>query len=160
MEGAWSISITARTEDAQGCGNGSFWVAASTSEILLGKYGFWIGAPTLHGIVPQLAAERGDAQHGLIRWGGQIPAIHIFPENWIEIHWLEGEFQLDSPAEVRHFMLAQVGDLGFAPVRQLGPFEPTRFKQWAAWLVQARGRRTLDQTQFMVFYAPEVTRPS
>jgi len=156
--GAWSISITARTEGAQGRGGGSFQVAASTSEILLNKYGFWIEAPTLRGIVPTLAAERGDAQRGLIRWGGQTPAIHILPENWIEIHWLEGEYPLDSPDEVRYFMLSEVGDLGFTPVRQLGPFEPIRFKGWQAWLVQARGRRSLDQTQFMVFHAPEVDK--
>jgi hypothetical protein len=158
LAGAWSISISVRTNDAQGSGTGSFQVAPSTSEILLNKYGFWIEAPTLRGIVPQLVAEKGDAQRGLIRWGGQIPAIHILPENWIEIHWLEGQYQLDSPAAVRHFMLAQVGELGFTPVRALGPFEPTRFKRWAAWQVEARGRRALDQTQFMVFYTPEVDK--
>ena len=138
LDGAWSISIAARTERAQGSGTGSLKVARSTSEILLGKYGFWIAAPRLRGIVPQLVAERGDAQRGLIRWGGQIPAIHIFPENWIEIHWLEDDYKLDSPAAVRHFMLADVGDLGFTPVRELGPFEPTRFKDWAAWQGSAR----------------------
>jgi hypothetical protein len=158
LAGGWSISISASTNGAQGRGTGSFQVAPSTSEILLNKYGFWITAPTLRGIVPQLAAERGDAHRGLIRWGGQIPAIHIFPENWLEVHWLDGEYKLDNPDEVRYFMLSEVGDLGFSPVRQLGPFEPTLFKGWQAWQVEARGRRSLDQTQFMVFYAPEVNK--
>ena len=130
----------------------------STSEVLLNKYGFWIDAPRLRGIVPQLVTEKGNAQRGLIRWGGQIPAIHILPENWVEIHWLAGDYQLDSPAVVRHFMLTELGDLGFTPVRELGPFEPRRFKQWAAWQVQGRGRRSLDQVQWMIFYAPEVDK--
>jgi hypothetical protein len=158
LEGGWSISVAARTDHAEGSGTGSFQVAQSTSEILLSKYGFWIAAPTLRDIVPQLVAERGDAHRGLIRWGGQIPAQHILPENWIEIHWLEGEYKLDSPAAVRHFMLAEVGDLGFTPVRALGPFESTRFKQWAAWQVGARGRRSVDQMEWMIFYAPEVNK--
>lgn len=158
LAGAWSISIAAGTGRARGVGSGSFKVVQSTSEILLGKYGFWIAAPTLRGIVPQLAAERGDAQRGLIRWGGQIPAIHIFPENWIEIHWQAGEYKLDSPAAVQYFMLSEVGDLGFTPVRELGPFEPARFKGWAAWQVGARGRRAQDQMQWMVFYASEVNK--
>ena len=59
---------------------------------------------------------------------------------------------------VRHFMLADVGNLGFTPVRDLGPFEPARFKQWAAWQVGARGRRAVDQMQWMIFYAPEVNK--
>jgi len=157
-EGAWSFSIAARADRGEGSGGGSFQVAPSISEILLSKYGFWIAAPTLRDIVPQLAAERGDAHRGLIRWGGTIPAQHIFPENWVEIHWLEGEYEFDSSAAVRHFLLADVGNLGFTPVRDLGPFEPVRFKQWAAWQGGARGRRSVDQLQWMVFYAPEVDR--
>jgi hypothetical protein len=157
-DGAWSISITARTDRTEGDGAGGFRVAQSISEILLSKYGFWIDAPTLRGIVPQLVTERGDAHRGLIRWGGQIPAQHILPENWVEIHWLEGAYKLDSPAAVRRFLLADVGDLGFTPVRDLGPFEPARFKQWAAWQVGARGRRSADQMEWMIFYAPEVNK--
>lgn len=157
-DGVWSFSIAARTDRGEGSGGGSFQVAPSTSEILLSKYGFWIAAPTLRGIVPELVAERGDAHRGLIRWGGTIPAQHILPENWVEIHWLEGNYNLDSPAAVRHFLLADVGNLGFTPVRDLGPFEPVRFKQWDAWQGGARGRRSVDQLQWMVFYAPEVDK--
>lgn len=157
-EGTWSIKIIAKSKQAEGSGSSTFQVTPSTSEMLLAKYGFWIAAPTLHGIVPQLMAEKGDAQRGLIRWGGQIPTQHIFPENWAEIHWREGEYKLDSAAAVRNFMLADLGDLGFTPVRDLGPFEPMRFKQWAAWQVGARGRRALDEMQWMIFYAPEVDK--
>ncbi len=157
-DGTWRVSIAARSDRAEGDGAGSFKVTQSTSEILLSKYGFWIEAPTLRSIMPQLAAERGDAHSGLIRWGGTIPAQHIFPENWVEIHWLEGDYKLDSPEAVRRFMLADVGDVGFTPVRDLGPFEPARFKQWVAWHVGARGRRAADQMEWMIFYAPEVNK--
>lgn len=157
-EGTWNIKIIAKSERAEGSGSSSFQVTPSTSERLLSKYGYWIAAPTLRGIVPQLMAEKGDARRGLIRWGGQLPTQHIFPENWVEIHWLEGEYKLDSPAAVRNFMLADLGDLGFTPIRDLGPFKPTRFKQWAAWQVGARGRRTLDEIEWMIFYAPKVNK--
>ena len=158
VEGRWQIDIEARAAGAQGHHAGSFKVKNSTSEVLLNKFGFWLDAPTLKGIVPQLAAERGDAQHGMIRWGGVIPAQHILPENWIELHWKEGNYRLDSPAAARQFLLKDVGDLGFTPVREIGPFQATRFKQWNAWQATARGQLGVSQMEWLVFYAPEVDR--
>ena len=157
-EGRWQIDIEARAAGAQGNSAGSFKVKNSTSEVLLNKYGFWLDAPTLKGIVPQLVAERGDAQNGMIRWGGIIPAQHVLPENWIELHWKEGNYQLDSPAAVRQFLLKDIGDLGFTPVREIGPFQATRFKTWDAWLATARGQLGVTQMEWLVFYAPEADR--
>jgi hypothetical protein len=158
VEGRWDIAVEAKTAAAQGAGSGSFKIRNSTSEILMNKYGFWLDAPTLKGIVPQLAAERGDARNGMIRWGGVIPAQHVLPENWIELHWKEGSYRLDNPAAVRQFLLKDVGDLGFTPVREIGPFQATRFKQWDAWRATARGQLGVTQMEWMVFYAPEVDR--
>lgn len=156
VEGKWDIAIEARTAAAQGSGSGSFKIKNSTSEILMNKYGFWLDAPTLKGIVPQLVAERGDAQNGMIRWGGTIPAQHVLPENWIELHWRQGNYRLDSPAAVRQFLLKEIGDLGFTPVREIGPFQAARFKHWDAWRATARGKVGAIQMEWMVFYAPEV----
>jgi hypothetical protein len=94
----------------------------------------------------------------MIRWGGTIPAQHVLQENWIELHWREGNYRLDSPAAVRQFLLKDVGDLGFTPVREIGPFHVTRFKQWDAWQATARGQLGVTQMEWMVFYAPEVNR--
>lgn len=157
-EGSWQIAIEAKTAAAQGSGLGSFKIKNSTSETLLNKYGFWLDAPTLRGIVPQLVAERGDAQNGMIRWGGQIIAQHVLPENWVEVHWRAGRYRLDSPEAVRQFLFEEVGDLGFTPVREIGPFQSTRFKQWEAWQATARGQLGVTQMEWMVFYAPEVDK--
>ena len=158
VEGRWQIDIEAKTPDAQGSGLGSFTIKNSTSEALLNKYGFWLDAPTLRGIVPQLVAERGDARNGMIRWGGTIPSQHVLPENWIELHWREGNYQLNSPEAVRKFLFEKIGELGFTPVREIGPFQATRFQQWEAWQATARGLLGVTQMEWMVFYAPEVNR--
>jgi predicted secreted protein len=157
-EGRWQIAIEAAAAGAQGSGSGNFQIKDSTSEILLNKYGFWLDAPTLRGIVPQQAAERGDAQNGMIRWGGVIPAQHVLPENWIELHWKKGNYRLDNPAAVRQFLLKDVGDLGVTPVREIDPFQATRFKHWDAWQAMARGQVEAIQMEWLVFYAPEVDR--
>lgn len=139
--GAWNVDMEARVGPDQGKGIGSFKVKNSTGEILLNKYGFWLDAPTLKGIVPQLGAERGDARNGMIRWGGVIPAQHVLPEAWVELNWREGDYKLETPEAARRFLLEQVGDLGVtAPVRSVGPIRPIQFKQWAAW--QVGGPRT------------------
>jgi hypothetical protein len=157
-EGRWQIDIDAKTPAAQGGGSGSFTIKNSTSETLLNKYGFWLDAPTLRGIVPQLVAERGDARNGMIRWGGTIPAQHVLPENWIELHWRAGNYQLNSPEAVREFLFEKIGDLGFTPVREVNPFHATRFQQWDAWQATARGQLGAAQIEWMIFYAPEVDR--
>jgi hypothetical protein len=157
-EGKWDIAIEAQTAAAQGAGSGQFKIKNSTSEILMNKYGFWLDAPTLKGIVPQLVAERGDAQNGMIRWGGTIPSQHVLPENWIELHWRKGNYRLDSPDAVRQFLLKDVGDLGFTPVREIGPFQATHFQHWDAWQATARGQLGVTQMELMAFYAPEVDR--
>ncbi len=156
QEGNWSIQVEAVSSRARGVGNGQVKVDYSTSEVLYHKYGFWLDAPTLRGIVPFIGAERGDAQNGLIRWGGQILSQHVLPENWVEVHWLKGSFALDSPEAVRAFLLDEVGDLGFTPVREIGTFQRTKFKRWEAWVAPARGQYYYQEVKWTVFYAPEV----
>lgn len=156
--GTWSIQVHAQTDRAQGDAAGKFQIENSTSETLLNKYGFWLDAPTLRGISPLLVAEKGDYHNGLIRWGGQIPGGHLLVSNWVDVQWREGKFDLSDAASVRRFMLEQLGDLGFTPIRELGPFEPAQFKTWRAWRVGARGQVKQDQVEWMVFYVPEVNK--
>jgi hypothetical protein len=158
LEGRWSFTFQAETEQARGSASSSFGVKDSTSEVLLNKYGFWLDAPTLRNIVPQLYGERGDAQNGMILWGGFIPSPHVLPANWVQVQWREGDFPLENAEAVRRFMLEQLGDLGYTPVREIGPINPTRFKQWDAWRVAARGEFSYEDLEFVVFYAPEVNR--
>ncbi|NMB90364.1 MAG: hypothetical protein GYA17_18545 [Chloroflexi bacterium] len=156
--GLWRLTAEAQAGPSAGRGVGSFPVRNSTSETLLQRYGFWLEAPSLRGIVPTITAERGDAQDGLVRWGGSLPAQHILPTVSVEIYWRQGNFHLDSPEAVRRFMLEDLGQLGFTPVRALGPFEPARFQHWDAWRVGGRGQVKQDQVEWMVFYAPEVDK--
>ncbi len=157
-EGAYRLSLVARRGTAQGEATGSVHILPSTSEILLNKYGFWLDAPALKGIVPQLGAERGTARDGMIRWGGVLTAQHVLPQAWVEVHWRSGRYDLSDAATVRQFMLGAIGDLGFSPIRSIGPFEPFRFKSWDAWKVGGRGQVQQDQVQFVAFYAPEVDK--
>lgn len=158
QKGSWTAMAKAVAGAYQGTASITFTVDYSTSEKLLYKYGFWIGAPTLRGISPSLVKEQGDAQNGMILWGGVLPAQHVFPENWVEIQWRSGNLNLNTAAEVRTFMLDTLGDLGFTPVRDLGPFKKTRFKNWNAWQVKARGQFARYDEQWMIFYAPEVDK--
>jgi hypothetical protein len=158
QEGSWSIRIEAIANEGHGEGGGSFVVKFSTSEILYHKYGFWLTAPTLRGIHPTIGAERGDAGNGLVRWGGQIPAQHVLPENWVEVQWRKGNYKLDSPEAARAFLLDTIGNLGFAPVREIGAFERTKFKRWEAWKAPARGQYYYQEMVWTVFYAPEVDK--
>jgi hypothetical protein len=157
-EGIYRLSLEARRGAAAGEASGSLRIRYSTSEILLYKYGFWLDAPTLKGIVPQLVAERGTARDGMIRWGGVLPGQHILPEAWIEVHWRQGRHDLGDAGAVRRFMLDAIGDLGFTPIRSVGPFEPFRFKGWDAWKVGGRGQFAQNQVQWVAFYAPEVDK--
>jgi hypothetical protein len=157
-EGTWGMALEARADYAQGSGSGSFQVKASMSEVLLNKYGFWLEAPGLKSIVPQLVAERGDARNGMIRWGGTIPAQHVQPENWVEVHWREGDYHLKNDEAVRQFMLEELGDLGFTPVRDIGPFQPVQFKHWNGWQGGAQAQLPYDQMEWMIFYSPEVNK--
>ena len=157
-EGPLQLSLTARQGDATGEASGSVLVEYSVSDTLLNKYGFWLDAPVLKGIVPTLVAELGDARNGLIRWGGTIPAQHVLPENWVEVHWREGRHTLESADAVRRFMLEEVGNLGFTRIRSIGPFERFEFKKWDAWKVGARAQVQPTQVEFVAFYAPEVDK--
>jgi hypothetical protein len=158
QSGIWSLLVRASRGDAVGETNGSFQVKNSMSEDLLSHYGFWLDAPALNGIQPFLVAERGDGDNGLIRWGGVMPALHIFPENWVEIHWRKGKYPLDSSEAVRRFLLEELGDLGFTPLREIGTFVPAQFKHWEAWQGKARGEFERYDMEWMVFYAPEVSK--
>jgi hypothetical protein len=157
-EGAYPLSLVARRGAATGEASGAVRIRYSTSDILLHKYGFWLDAPALKGIVPYLVAERGNARDGMIRWGGSLPGQHILPENWVEVHWRHGRYDLGDAGAVRRFMLETIGDLGFTPIRSVGPFEPFRFKGWDAWKVGGRGQVRQNQVEWVVFYAPEVDK--
>ena len=122
------------------------------------KYGFWVNAPSLRGIVPALAREEGDAQNGSILWGGTIPSTHIFPESWLEVQWRKGDFNLASADKVRTFVLSALGNSGANRTRDLESFEQAKFKNWNAWQVKIRGERASYDEQWMIFYAPEVNR--
>jgi len=158
QEGLWSLKTVADAKDSAGENSNQLVVKYSTSEILYHKYGFWLDAPTLRGIQPTIGAERGDAQNGLVRWGGQIPSQHILPENWVEIQWRKGDFKLDSPEAVRRFLLSEIGDLGFTPVREIDAFTRTKFKGWDAWEAPARAQYYYQEMVWTVFYAPEVDK--
>jgi len=157
-EGLLQLSLAARHGDATGDASANVLIRYSVSDELLNKYGFWLDAPMLKGIVPTLVAEQGDARNGLIRWGGQIPAQHVLPENWVEVHWREGRHTLENSGAVRQFMLEEVGTLGFTPIRSLGPFERLAFKKWDAWKVSARAQVQPTQVEFVAFYAPEMDK--
>lgn len=156
--GEWGIEIEARTQEARGSLLARFEVENSISDVFLSKYGFWLDAPELRGIAPQVAAEKGDARNGMIRWGGVKPALHIMAENWVDVHWREGDYGLESDQDVRRFLLEELGELGFAPARSLGPFEPFRFKGWDGWRGESRGEMKEDLIEWVVFYAPEVDK--
>ncbi|MEJ2600682.1 MAG: hypothetical protein P8Z00_20295 [Anaerolineales bacterium] len=156
--GSWQLVVEARTPTARGQTDGTFQVKASTSEELLAKYGFWLDAPTLRDIVPTIMGEEGDAQNGMVRWGGFIPAQHVLPENWIDVQWRSGDFHLDSPQAVRQFMFTQLGNLSMYPTRAIGPFEQVKFKHWDAWKVGGRGQYQQIHQEWMIFYAPEVDK--
>jgi MG2 domain len=155
-EGIWSVSAEAQTDSALGNATSNFKVVGSTSDVLLSKYGFWLDAPAWGGMVPQLDAEKGDAQNGLIRWGVVVPGQHVMQEYWVEIQWREGDYGLTSPEAARQFLREQAGDLGYPPVRDIGLFQPTQFKRWDAWQAPARGQFEYTQVEWVAFYAPEV----
>lgn len=157
-EGKWSYTVEVENGSARGAASSGFGVENSTSEVLLNKYGFWLDAPTLRGIEPQLFGERGDARNGMIRWGGILPSQHVLPANWVDVQWREGSFALNNPTAVRRFMLEKLGDLGFTAVREIGPIQEMPFKHWDGWRVQARAELSYEQLEYVLFYAPEVNR--
>jgi hypothetical protein len=157
-EGAYPLSLVVRRGAAAGEASGSVRIRASTGDALLSKYGFWLDAPALQGIVPQLVGEQGDARNGMIRWGGFLPSGHILPENWVDVQWRSGRYNLEDAAAVRRFMLETIGDLSFIPVRSIGPFEPFRFKGWNAWKVGGRGQVRQNRVEWVAFYAPETDK--
>jgi hypothetical protein len=156
--GMWTITVHAVTRSAEGTASARFQVINSLSETLLAKYGFWVEDLSLQGITTSLVKEQGDAQNGVIIWGGVRAAQHIFPESWLDVQWRQGDFKLGTSDEVRRFMLGTLGDLGFTPVRELGPFERVKFKGWDAWHVKARGSLAQYDEQWMIFYAPEAKK--
>ncbi|MDD1717416.1 MAG: hypothetical protein LUQ45_04115 [Methanoregulaceae archaeon] len=103
-EGTGTVILEAKAGCAQRDGAASFKVKAPTREVLLNKYGFWLDAPGLKGIVPQLVAQKDDARNGLIRCGGFVPAQHVQPENWVEVYWREGNYHLENGEAVKQFM--------------------------------------------------------
>lgn len=156
--GDWTVVVQAGTDAHQGSLTQRLPVKDSINEILLHKYGFWIDSPTLRGIVPSLFKERGDARNGAIILGGTLAAQHIFPENWVDVEWRQGDFKLDSEEDVRRFILDSLGVPGVYPMRDLKSFERTTFKGWDAWRVKTRSELTRYDEEWMIFYAPEVDK--
>lgn len=157
-EGVWTLTVDARSETSRSSISMNFKVKNSLSETLLNKYGFWVDAPRLKGINPNLMKELGDAQNGAITWGGQLPSQHVLPENWLEVEWREGDFNLNTAQEVYEFLLGTLGNPGFYATRDFTSFTQTKFKNWDAWLVKARGPVKQYDEQWMIFYAPEVNK--
>jgi hypothetical protein len=155
LGGIWHVLVQAEAEHAEGACSGSFTVKKSTSEILLAEYGFWLAAPRLINADLQVGAERGDARNGMIRWGGAVPGMHITPANYVEVHWREGKYHLESPEAVRQFLLEEIGDLGDA--RTIGSVRPMQFKQWDAWELEC-STYTWEETVWVIFYAPTVDK--
>jgi len=158
VDGTWRVVVKAERGREAGEASAALMVKNSTSEYLLEQYGFWLDAPRMRNIQPQLAAEKGDVDNGLIRWGGLLTNQHIYVENWVEIHWRKGNYGLDSAETARRFLLEELGDLGFTPLREIGTFNLTKFKDWEAWQAPARGQLQRYNIEWMVFYAPEVDK--
>ncbi len=156
--GAWTVTVSATTPEAEGSASTEFQVKESPSETLLRKYGFWVDVPRLNSIESSLMGEQGDAENGLIILGGVRPMQHIYLENWLEVQWRKGDFHITTPEGARDFMLVQIGSFGIYPVRQLGTFQPVKFKQWDAWQATARGQLAQYELEWMIFYAPEVDK--
>ena len=158
QQGPWRLAAKAKGGGVAGEASWILQVANSASEYLLENYGFWLDAPRMRNIEPMLVAEKGDAANGLILWGGLLTNQHIFVENWVELHWRTGRFSLENAEMVRSFLLDELGDLGFTPLREMGVFERTTFKQWPAWQAKARGQLSRYDIQWLVFYAEEVDK--
>ncbi len=156
--GDWTMTVEANADDHKGTSTNTFHVKDSISEKLLGKYGFWVEPPTLNGIVPDLAKEQGDAQNGVIIWGGVKPAIHIFPESWLEVQWREGNFNLATANDVYEFMSGRLGNPGVNLIRSIESYKRTKFKNWDAWRVKVRGQFLRYDEQWIIFYVPEVNK--
>ncbi len=156
--GTWSVRVEAQLGERRGTISTTFQVKNSIGESLLSKYGFWVDAPTLKDINPDLFKEQGDAQNGVIIWGGIIPMQHIYIENWLEVQWRQGQFDLSSADNVRSFMLDKLGEFGIYPTRALGTFGRVKFKGWDAWQAKARGQLSRYDEQWMVFYSPEADK--
>jgi len=157
-QGAWTLTVEAEAGSHRGAAAQTFQVKDSISEILLNKYGFWVNDPAMGNMQTTLAKEKGDAQNGQISWGGVIPAQHVFPESWLEVQWRTGQFKLENAADVREFMLSTLGNPGQYATRALESFQKTKFKNWDAWEVKARGELSVYDEQWMIFYVPEVDK--
>jgi hypothetical protein len=158
IPGTWTLTATASLPGAEGRDESHFEVKNSISEDLLQKYGFWVDDPSLGYMETSIGRERGDADNGDLFWSGFYIQMHVLKESHLEVYWRQGDFHLNSSEAVRDFLLDDVGDLGFIPLRELGEFKPVRFKNWEAWEGPARGRLSQYDTRFMVFYAPEVDK--
>jgi hypothetical protein len=156
--GAWTLEVEAHAGSHSGAATRTFQVNDSIGEVLLEKYGFWVNDPSLGGMQTNLVKEKGDARNGQISWGGIIPAQHVLPESWVEVQWRAGQFKLENPEDVRAFMLGTLGNPGQYATRALESFQKTRFKNWDAWQVKARGVLSVYDEQWMIFYVPEVDK--
>jgi hypothetical protein len=155
LEGTWDLRVEARSARAQGGCASSFQVRNSASEVLLAKYGFWLDAPKLRA-EPRLLVEKGDARNGMIHWGGSVAGLHSTPMNYVDVHWRESQYSLETAEAARRFMLEGVGDL--ENIRSLGPIQPLQFKHWPAWQMECRGEFEENEIESVVFYAPEVDK--
>jgi hypothetical protein len=161
IEDVWNLIVTSETDYSNGKYSISFKVKYSTSDVLLNKYGFWLDEPDLRGLAnPHIYAEKGDALNGMVRWGGVIPKgyLHFRPARYVDVHWREGDFKLEDPLVVEQFVLEEIGDDWFSPVRRITSTEALQFKQWNAWLMKFQTRFPKEEMEGVIFYAPEVDK--
>ena len=152
--GTWTAVAEASLGEARGRHQRQFRVKGSTSRVLLDKYGFWLSKPSLCGEA-HLFGEKGDARNGMIQWGGGTPGLHITPTHYVQLHWREGEYDLTNAAAVERFLLTEVGDLGDSrSIASIGRFA---FQHWPAWRCEC-ATYSWQETEWVVFYAPEVNR--
>jgi hypothetical protein len=74
------------------------------------------------------------------------------------VRWRSGVSTCSHPEECKTSLLDELGNLGLTPLRQLGEFEPVKFKDWDAWQGTVRGQYTRFDAEWMIFYAPEVDK--
>jgi hypothetical protein len=160
-EDVWNLIVSVETDDIHGEYPSSFRVMDTTSDIVLSKYGFWLDTPDLRGLArSNIHAERGDARNGMIRMGGVIPIgyLHYWPGRYVDVHWREGNFELGDHQAVERFLLGEIGDSFFSPVRRVISIQPFEFKQWEAWLIEFQTRYKEEEMQAVIFYAPDANK--
>lgn len=83
--------------------------------------------------------------------GGAIASQHILPANYVDVNWRSGKFPLDTPEEVRKFLLEEIGYLSFSPVREILEITPYTFKNWPGWNIKGQSELSYQKLEWLVF---------